>query len=119
MESNQVQLQSLEVFRETQLIRTQNDALLQIVSSTPSAINDVRDLVSTSMQQQAQHEAIVTQDMGNLVDQMKSLALFSNRTLEIVRAGGAQVNQAIGRMSHLLRDIQQLIQMYVMREMPY
>lgn len=63
--------------------------------------------------QQAQQTTMFSQGLGNLIGQMKSLALSSNRTLEIIGTSGAQVRQGIVRILTLLRDIQQLIQMCV------
>jgi hypothetical protein len=43
--------------------------------------------------QQAQQTTMFSQGLGNLIGQMKSLALSSNRTLEIIGTSGAQVRQ--------------------------
>lgn len=119
VKSHQIQSESLQVLREAQCIRTQNDTILRNLSGTSTAISDIRDLFSANTMQQTQQTTIFSQGLGNLVSQMKSLALSCNRTFEIIGTSGAQVRQGVVRISTLLRDIQQLIQIlaYSSREM--
>ncbi|KAL4781118.1 hypothetical protein BJX76DRAFT_24670 [Aspergillus varians] len=104
LESKQIQAQSLEV------LRIQNDAILQVVSGAPTAISEIRDLVSTVVLEQSQQTDFITQGLGNLAHRMRTLTMSSNRTFGVVRARAAQVNQGLARMASLLGDIQRLIQ---------
>jgi hypothetical protein len=110
VDHRQIQVQSQETFREVQVLRTQSDAILQLVSTTPRVVTKLGDLVKSNIQQQTQQADLVKQGLASVIHQMQSLALSSKSTLDMVRARGSQAGQAIMRMSCILRDIWVLVQ---------
>jgi hypothetical protein len=103
----------IEPRQNSAAILDQTSTMLGLVQSIPGSITDLHLTISRHGQDQTEQGLRTSQEVRLLSMQVAEISTQGERTLQIIQSGGAQIVRAMTRLSSIMRDMRNLLYLYV------
>ncbi len=99
--------------RNSDMILKDTSTILDLVQGTSKSVSQIHIAIATNADQQAAQNLRINETMTRISSQILQTAGYGERGLQLLRKGGAQINEAVVRLASVMSDLRRLIFMYV------
>ena len=108
----------VQIDTQSDVLIKQTSSILELVSATPQAIDDLRLISTAQAKQQTQQVKPLYQGFTDVGSKLKALSSGVSGTSRIVRRSTDGIRRSTRRLLCLIEDIKELILLYVLHFPP-